>query len=84
MSIPAHVALIGGPLIFPPEPSRTEIVQQMAADLVAGDAFRNEADAMRCLMGKRDRYRAFHVVWFVGDAMQVAAQGPVAKEMSGS
>ena len=60
--------------------SRTETVRRMAADLVKFDAFRLEADAMRALMFRE--YSAFDVVRYVGDAMQLAAQDVVAKEMS--
>lgn len=70
--------LIDGPLSAPHE-SREDLVRRMAERLVTYDAYRNEGDAIRCLMMKG--FSPFEVMRFVDDARQVATQSVVAKEM---
>ena len=72
--------LIDGPLSAPHE-SREDLVRRMAERLVAYDSFRNEGDAMRCLMMKG--FSPFEVMRFVDDARQVAMQDVVAREIAG-
>lgn len=63
-----------------PAARREQVVARMAKDLIAYDAFRIEADAIRALMSRE--YSPFDVLRFVDDARQVAMQEIVAKEMS--
>lgn len=71
--------LLDGPMTDP-RARREHVVMRMAKDLVAYDAFRVEADAIRALMARE--YSPFDVLRFVDDARQVAMQEIVAKEMS--
>jgi hypothetical protein len=63
--------LIDGPLMDPAA-RREHVVAAMAGDLIAYDAFRVEADAIRALMARE--YSPFDVLRFVDDARQVAIQ----------
>lgn len=58
------------------------LVERMAADLVAADAFANVADAIRLLMWKG--YGSIDIAVLADDARQVAMQSVVAREMARS
>lgn len=74
--------LIDGPLVMTVQESREDLVRRMAERLVTYDAYRNEGDAIRCLMMKG--FSPFEAIRFVDDARQVAMQSVVAKEMMDS
>jgi hypothetical protein len=65
-----------------PRETREDLVRRMAQRLVTYDAYRNESDAIRCLMMKG--FSPFEVCKFVDDARQVAMQDVVAREMGRS
>lgn len=72
--------LIDGPLPIAFRP-RKVVVEEMAAILVKYDSFRNEADAIRCLLALRV-YSSFEVLRYIDDVRQYAMQQIVAREMS--
>ena len=68
---------------------RADLVRAMAADLTRYDAFRDPDDAFRSLYAVRDahgvqRYSAFQIGTCLEDAIAVAFQDVVAREMAGS
>jgi hypothetical protein len=71
--------LIDGPLLDPAIRGK-DVAIRMAKDLIAYDAFRVEADAIRSLMNRG--YSPFDVLRYVDDARQVAMQDIVAREIS--
>jgi len=75
------IPLIDGSLYSDPRTRRQALVEQMAADLVRWDAFRNEGDALRSLIFS-ERYTSFDVVTCLDDARQAAEQTLVAQVMS--
>jgi hypothetical protein len=64
-------------------PSRSELVDIMAADLRRYEATRSESDAMRCLLGLRC-YRSGDIVTLIDDALFEARQSAVATTMARS
>jgi hypothetical protein len=58
---------------------RASLVAQMAADLLAKDAFADRGKSVRTLMG---RYSTFEIMALLDDARQVAMQHVVAMEMA--
>lgn len=70
--------LIDGALALSGE--RRARVEKMAADLIRLDAFANEADAVRALVG--NGYATSEIFMLLDDARQIAQQEIVAQEMS--
>jgi hypothetical protein len=78
-------ALVDGAVVHPTV-SRSDVVKAMAARLVEKDAFRNEGDAIRCLMWRdplngHTEFSPYDVMVLVDDARQLAMQEMVAREM---
>lgn len=71
------VRMIDGPLV---DTRRADVVTRMAADLVAGEAYQCESDAIVMLAFKGYRYT--DIFMLVDDARQVAQQTTVAREIS--
>jgi len=61
---------------------RAEMVRQMAEVLIRDEAWRCQHEAMKALHA--DGYQTLQIARFVDDAMQVAQQDVVAKEMGDS
>lgn len=72
--------LIDGALYADPRAQRQQIVEDMARRLVAGDVFRDEADAIKSLL-QAQRWSAFQILNCIDDARQAAAQFEVARIM---
>ncbi|XUM21012.1 hypothetical protein ACRAVF_26990 [Bradyrhizobium oligotrophicum S58] len=75
--------LIDGALYSDPRAQRQQIVEEMARRLLIGEAFRNEADALKSLL-QAQRWSAFQILNCIDDARQVAAQDLVAQVMGDS
>jgi len=76
------ILLLDGPISVSGALSRRQrLVSDMAQALLKYDAFRNEADAMRCLLVQR-RWSTFDVLACLDDARQVAMQEMVAEAMA--